>query len=108
MGQKLRALLELDENWDDDHAPAPTVIAVEGVRDFAAELEDADLSKFAVCPTHEGGVLVETQSDGERWSLEVEPAGGAVVIISPIEGAPLISEVLSPEDAAAALKGSAL
>jgi hypothetical protein len=81
LGRPLRRMLELKDGWHDGGGCQIDSGAVEWGRDFAAEIESAAVARLSVFPTLEGGVLLETQSAHRRWSLEVDPAGGAFVTI---------------------------
>lgn len=81
LGRALRKLLELEEGWHAGEGRQIDPAAVEWGRDFAAELEPVDVARLSVFPTLEGGVLVETQVDHQRWSLEVDPAGNAFITV---------------------------
>lgn len=96
LGPQLRKLLELGDGWNGEHSRAPSVAAVEWARDFAAELRSDELSPFAICPTHAGGVLIERQNEVGRWSLDIEPDGSAVAITVPLAGEPAMREVDEP------------
>lgn len=97
---QLRPLLELARGWDGYDAPPPSEVAIEGARDFAAELAVAEVDALAVCATHEGGVLVERQIALGRWSFEVEPNGEGIVIVVSDDAEPLVIEMTSPVQAA--------
>lgn len=104
LGPHLRQLLELRDGWHEGDGAAPGLSAVEWVRDFAAELAPHELERLAIFPTLEGGVLVEQQTSGERWSLEIDPEGDAHVITVPIVGDPVIEEVENGGHAASRLR----
>ena len=99
LGPRLRQLLELGDGWHDGDGLAPQLSAVEWVRDFAAELTPRQLERLAIFPTLEGGVLVERQVAGTRWSLEIDPDGDAHVVTVPAEGEPVIVEIEDGMDA---------
>jgi hypothetical protein len=99
LGPRLRQLLELGDGWHAGDGFAPQLSAVEWVRDFAAELTPQQLDHLAVVPTLEGGVLVERQVSGTRWSLEIDPDGDAHVATVRAEGEPVIVAIEDGEDA---------
>lgn len=104
LGSRLRHLLELYDGWHDDDGLAPALGAIEWVRDFAAELTSEQLEPLVVGPTLEGGVLVEQQVAGTRWSLEIDPDGEVHAVTVPPDGAPVIQEIKDGEDAVSSLR----
>jgi hypothetical protein len=104
LGSRLRHLLELYDGWLDGDGLAPALGAIEWVRDFAAELTSEQLEPLVVGPTLEGGVLVEQQVAGTRWSLEIDPDGEVHAVTVPPDGAPVIQEIKDGEDAVSSLR----
>ncbi|HWK29509.1 MAG TPA: hypothetical protein VNS09_23290, partial [Solirubrobacter sp.] len=98
LAPELRRLLELSDGWHDGAGMGPTLMSVEWVRDFAAALDASELPELMVFPTLAGGVLVELQRRGTRWSVEVEPGGELFVAIVPADGNPEIVEAESVDD----------
>lgn len=66
--------------------------AVEWGRDFAAELGEV-AAELSVFPTLEGGLLLERQSGGSRWSLEIDSAGEAFITTVSAENGTTDSEI---------------
>jgi len=81
LGPRLRELLALPRGWRDGEGQAIAVEAIERVRDFAAELDEEDAAGLSLFPTLDGGVRVERQIAGRRWSLEVEDGEVTVTTI---------------------------
>jgi len=96
---QLRPLLELQGAWDGREAPAPALAAIAWARDFATDLNEEEAARFAVFPTHEGGVLVEHHQDGRRWSLDIDSDGNAITVTVDQELASTLDEIATPEAA---------
>ena len=96
LGRVLRDLLQLRDGWHDGHGSALDLAAVEWVRDFAADLPEEWLRNFSVFPTLEGGALVERQVDGNRWSVEIDPAGDVIVAVY-LDGETRVFQASGPE-----------
>ena len=82
LGHQLHQVLELVEGWHDGDGRQIDPEAVEWGRDFAAELNVENDLELSVFPTLDGGLLLERQRDGRRWSLEVDPTGGVFITIT--------------------------
>lgn len=99
LGPSLRELLELDEGWHEGEGHQVDPAAVEWGIDFAAEVDPEAVTDLSVFPTLDGGLLLERQVDGGRWSLEIEPAGGAFITIVLAAGGSTDTEVQGISDA---------
>jgi hypothetical protein len=99
LGPPLRELLELGEGWHEGEGHQVNPSAVEWGIDFAAEVDPEHVTSLSVFPTLEGGLLLERQVDGRRWSLEIEPGGGVFVTIALVAGESTDAEIQGIADA---------
>jgi hypothetical protein len=100
LGTKLQALMAVRNGWDDGVGIAPQLPAILWVREFAREIGHQGVTALHVSPSHEGGLIVERQIGGARWSLEIDRDGELFLVIVTPDGPTQTAEPSSVTDAA--------
>jgi hypothetical protein len=98
LGSKFIGLLAMESGWHDGDGVPPRVEAIEWARDFVAELGNT-ARELRVFPTLDGGVTLEHQVNGRRWSLEIDEDGDTSIAIVLLGER---AEVFEPSDVSAA------
>lgn len=104
LGRKLAAMMRVRNGWDEGAGIRPQLPAIVWARDLAKLVGHQDAAGLRVSPSLEGGLIVERQIDGARWSLEVDRDGGPfLVVVTPDQPTETV-EPATPVDAAEHLR----
>jgi hypothetical protein len=78
---RIRALAELEPNWDSYGAAPPTAVAIDmAVRMVQWYIRPPAAGHLSAVPTVTGGVeIVGIDVDGDEWSIEFDSGGWIVV-----------------------------
>jgi hypothetical protein len=80
LGDSLWHLMELPAGWLDGDGQEISENAIELARDFAAQLEVAEMAGLDAGPTAEGGVVLDQEHTERRWLMEIDAEGGVHVV----------------------------
>jgi hypothetical protein len=82
---ELNSLLELQDDWDGEDSPAPSVSMVRSTGDLLKQLRKCRWdAPVRLLPTSDGGVLIEWNSNGTYIEIEVtEPGEGEAMVVTP-------------------------